>query len=158
MDIEVPPAYKAHVRKMLPTLQEGVQYTYRSPIDYNYNCLSWSLSVDNLVFEDAKGAFWPWKEIPDDTADGWARVLQLHGFEIASDPDFVSGYEKVAILETEEGDLHATRSDQFGVWKSKLGDMGPDIDHIDLISIEPMYGSVVRLLQRRRRDWEMEAE
>lgn len=154
MGIDISPDWKKRVKKLLPDLEEGVTFEFSSPVDYNYNCLSWALSCSTRVFENAKGAFWPWKHIPDDTLDGWAKLCEIHGFSLTDNADHEAGYEKIAILQDLEGGLHATRQDRDGKWKSKLGDMGPDIDHVGLDVLEVAYGKVVRVLKKRRPDWE----
>lgn len=156
MAIDISPEAKARVRRFLPELQEGVTFDYTSPVDYNYNCLSWALSCNTRPFENARGAFWPWENIPDDTADGWARVCMIHGFQECSDGQFEPGYEKVAIFQGTHSydDLHAARQDKNGRWKSKLGVQGPDIDHNNLSDLKSGYGDVVRYLKRRRPDWD----
>jgi hypothetical protein len=158
--IDIPLEYRARLRRLLPDLEEGISFEFTSPIDYNYNCLAWALSCNTRPFENARGAFWPWHNIPDDTAEGWAKVCSLLGFVPADDIEFENGYEKIAILEIAASDdpdeprLHAARQDKNGRWKSKLGDMGPDIDHDGLAVLEQGYGSVVRVLKRRREDWD----
>lgn len=125
-------------------------------VDPNYNCLSWALGCNTHPFENSKGARWYWPDVPDDTADGWAKVCEVHGFKLTDSTDFVHGYEKIAILQTVHDNevwLHATRQGPDGRWKSKLGDMGPDIDHVGLTGLEGNYGKVVRVLQRERPDW-----
>ena len=154
MAIDISPYWKERVSRLLPDLREGFSFEFTSPADPNYNCLSWALSHTFSPFENAKGAFWAWPNIPDDTAEGWAQVCQIHGFVRADSTAFVRGYEKIAILQDEEGDLHACRQDRTGWWKSKLGDIGPDIDHDGLDCLEPAYGKVVIVLCKRRPDWD----
>jgi hypothetical protein len=164
MDIDISPEWRELVQKCFPGLVEGVSFEFTSKVDYNYNCLSWALSIDYVPLENYKGAFWTWKDIPDNTADGWVKVCEIHGFTLIENADtaFVPGYEKIAIFEqsNEEGDedgdgrLHAARQDRNGKWKSKLGDMGPDIDHNELAPLESVYGKVVRVLQKRGLDWD----
>jgi hypothetical protein len=153
MVIDIPPRWKRLVGELLPELIEGVSFEFTSPVDHNYNCLAWALSCNSHVFENAKGAFWPWENVPDDTADEWAEVCKVHGFKPTNTTDFVAGYEKIAIMRDEDGDLHATRQDRDGKWKSKLGDLGPDIDHEGLSALRQAYGEVVRVLERQRPDW-----
>jgi len=126
---------------------------FTSEVDFNYNCLSWALGSNTLLFDKGKGAFWAWPDIPDDTADGWARVCEKHGFVRTQDYGFVVGFEKVAILQDADGELHACRSDRNGKWKSKLGVRGPDIDHDGLQCLEYSYGKVVVVLQKHRPEW-----
>ena len=156
--MDISPEWKRRVQKLFPDLQEGVSLEFTSPVDYNYNCLAWALGCNTKPFENAKGAFWPWRHVPDDTPEGWARICQYHGFEICENGDCVVGIEKVAILQDKEGNLHATRQDRNGKWKSKLGDMGPDIDHVGLGGLKNAYGEIVFFLERRRQDWELPAE
>ncbi len=146
-------------RKLLPVeFEEGVTFYFTSPVDPNYNCLSWALSSNTVFFDDAPGCVWPWKDIPADTPDGWAEFCQRHGFSLVEDnnTEFVSGIEKIAILENQDGELHATRLDRSGLWKSKMGGWGPDIDHVDLLTLRGCYGKVVRVLQKERPDWRVE--
>ena len=142
------------MRRFFPNLQEGVSLEFTSPVDYNYNCLAWALGCNAKPFEKAKGALWEWPDIPDDTADGWALVCEVHGFSRTETSEFRPGYEKIAILEDDEGQLHATRNDENGRWKSKLGDQGPDIDHVGLGALQGAYGDVAIVLERHRPDWE----
>jgi len=139
-------------------LQEGVSFEFTSPVDYNYNCLSWALGCNTKIFEKSKGATWEWPDIADDTADGWARLCEVHGYSRTDNVDFTPGVEKIAIFERRDGDdiwLHAARQDKSGKWKSKLGDMGPDIDHVGLSRLEHAYGEVVVILRRERSDWKV---
>jgi hypothetical protein len=140
--------------RAFPDLKEGVNFHFTSPIDVNYNCLSWALSCNTQLFDSARGGTWPWIDIPGDTAEGWALFCQRHGFSVVEDKNlsFVKGIEKIAIME-DDLYLHATRQDRNGIWKSKMGDQGPDIDHVDLDCIRKGYGEVVYVLQRERDDW-----
>lgn len=82
-------------------------------------------------------------------------MCEHHGFAVVPDGDlsFIRGTEKIAILKNDVGDLHATRQDSTGRWKSKLGAWGPDIDHNDLAGLEKSYGRVIIVLQKPRPDW-----
>lgn len=155
MATEISPAWKEQVRRFFPDLREGVSLEFTSPADPNYNCLAWAVGANFSPFENAKGAFWPWPQIPDDTADGWAQVCEIFGFTRIGPgaTDFVPGYEKIAIFEGEEGVSHACRQDRSGRWKSKLGVLGPDVDHDGLGGLEASYGHVAIVLQRPRPDW-----
>ncbi|MFZ0704532.1 MAG: hypothetical protein WAM71_02930 [Candidatus Korobacteraceae bacterium] len=153
MAIDIPERVRKYVRSQFPDLIEGVSLEYTSPVDFNYDCLAWALGSNQLPFWKEKGGFWPWPEIPDDTADGWAQFCVKHGFVQTQGSDFVVGFEKIVIMRNDENDLHAARSDRNGRWKSKLGCWGPDIDHDGLAGLEKAYGKVVKVLQRHRPDW-----
>jgi hypothetical protein len=147
--------HRSRMRTEFPDLIEGVSFDFVSPVDLNYNCLSWALSYENRYLDRGNGCYWPWDDASEETAEGWARVCEHHGFAIVphSDTTFIAGIEKIAILRNDAGDLHATRQDATGKWKSKLGAWGPDIDHVDLKGLEKSYGRVVIVLQKSRPDW-----
>jgi len=155
MDID--PSFD-HWRQLFPSifpdLKEGVTFHFTSPADPTYNCLSWALSCNTQNFDNAPGCSWEWKEIPSDTAEGWATFCERHGFArvLNTSTEFVPSIEKIAILE-KDGELHAARQDRTGMWKSKMGEIGPDIDHTELTSLRTVYGEVVHVLQRERPDW-----
>src|SRR5450755_1791623 len=132
MDISI--EWRKRVKRLFPDLREGVSLEFTSEVNFNYNCLAWAVSCDTAYFEIGKGCFWPWNNIPDDTAEGWAEVCRIHGFVSIpiENTDFIRGIEKIAILINQDGDLHAARQGRNGWWKSKLGGWGPDIDHMGL--------------------------
>ena len=146
--------HRGQMKQNFPDLVEGVSFEFTSPVDPNYNCLAWALSYDNRYFDRGNGCYWPWEDASEESAEGWARVCEHHGFTVVSDCDtsFARGTEKIAILKDESGDLHAARQSATGRWKSKLG-IGPDIDHSDLKSLKSSYGEVVIVLQKSRPDW-----
>lgn len=154
MDIDPLDRWRKQFQTVFPGLREGVNFDFTSPADPNYNCLSWALSCNTQFFDNLPGCSWSWKDIPPDTAEGWSLFCQRHGFTIVDDNsvDFVEGIEKIAIME-KDACLHAVRQDRNGMWKSKMGDLGPDIDHADLECIREGYGHVTHVLQRERPDW-----
>jgi hypothetical protein len=153
--IDIPDEWRQRIPKLFPQFVEGANFEFASPVDPNYNCLSWALSYNDKYLEDYKGAYWPWKGVPDDTVDGWATVCELHGFFVCDGEHFEPGFEKIAIFEDAEGVSHACRQDKNSLWKSKLGGWGPDIDHADLKILEDGYGTVGRILKRPRPDWNL---
>jgi len=152
MAIDIPERFRALLRRTCPQLIEHNNFEYSSEIDYNYDCLSWAVGLKRL-FQNVKYGVWPDKNIPDDTAAGWNQALQSLGFVPCQSSEFVPGFEKIVIFENDSGELHACRNDRLGIWKSKLGDLGPDIDHFDLECLEPTYGRIVHVLQKWRSDW-----
>src|SRR6266853_2932325 len=137
--------HRSLLKKNFPALKEGESFEFTSPVDLNYNCLSWALSSDTRYLDKGNGCYWIWEDAAPDTAEGWARVCEHHQFTLVADNDigFVKSIEKVAILRNAAGELHAARQSQQRKWKSKLGAWGPDIDHDDLVSLESSYGKVV---------------
>lgn len=159
MDIDSLDRWRKYFPSVFPDLKEGENFQFTSPADPNYNCLSWALSCNTQFFDNIPGCSWEWKDIPCDTADGWAAFCQRHGFTIVADKnvDFKSGIEKIVIME-KDSYLHAARQDRNGMWKSKMGDIGPDIDHADIESIRSGYGQIMHVLQRERPDWSVNSE
>jgi len=158
MDSNLAEYWRELLPEQFPDLKEGVNFTQTSPVDPNYNCLSWAVALNFSAFKNEIGCYWPWKHIPDDTVEGWEAVLSLFGFVRCESSENRPGYEKAAILEDENGDLHACRQGRTGKWKSKLGELGPDIDHDDLHCLKNPYGDVVRIMERQRPDWLAENE
>jgi hypothetical protein len=153
LPVNISDEVRAWVQEFFPDFVEGTSLEFTSPVDYNYNCLSWAFGCNTAPYWRDRGGFWPWNDVPDDTVDGWVRVCEIHGFVQTQDSGFVIGFEKIAILKDKDGDLHAARSDRDGRSKSKLGIYGPDIDHDGLVGLEMAYGKVVKVLQRHRPDW-----
>ena len=153
MAIDIPDHWKDQVRRIFPQLLEGANFEFTSEVDFNYNCFAWALSYSDKYFANAKGSHWPWKELSDSTVEGYVGVCELHGFAPSESDGFKPGYEKIAIFEDEEGISHACRTDRIGRWKSKLG-VGPDIDHDTLSDLGDTYGRVVKILEKRRADWD----
>lgn len=153
MAIDIPEQSRQRIARQFPKFVEHVNFEFTSEVDYNYNCLSWALSRNDRLFENVKWGYWPWKDIPDDTAHGWFLFLQKMGFAPCENASFEPGVERIAVLENEDREIHACRQIQSGVWKSKLGDMGPDIDHVDLECLKEAYGDVAYILAKRREDW-----
>ena len=153
MAIDIPDHWKDFVKDAFPRLVEGVNFDFSSEVDFNYNCFAWALSYPDKYFANSKGSYWPWKQFSDSTVEGFVGVCQLHGFGPSDNEDFKPGYEKIAIFEDEEGISHACRTDRIGRWKSKLG-VGPDIDHYTLSALKEGYGQIVKILEKRRPDWD----
>ncbi len=122
-DIEIPNEYRSLIEARFNELKEHVNFEYASEVDLNYNCLSWALSQKNVLFENEKWGTWPWRDIPDDTADGWARFLERLGYARCSTATFEPDVEKIAIYENSEKELHACRQASYGVWKSQNADV-----------------------------------
>jgi hypothetical protein len=155
MAIDIPPYWRPWIQQLFPELIEGTSFEFTSEVDFNYNCLSWALSINHSLLDDVHGGFWPWPEIYPETVDGGVEVCKIHGFTLNDnlDTSFVPGYEKIAIFEGDDESPHACRQDRYGMWKSKLGANGPDIDHTGLEGLVFAYGNVVRVLQKHRPDW-----
>jgi hypothetical protein len=152
MDFEIGAKWVEMIRGLFPKLNE-TNYRVTSQIDYNYNCFSWAMGCNDVIFDGhTKGCRWPWINIPDDNrVDTWVRIFGTMGYvDAGGDASFVAGWEKVAFFEDSTGATHAARQNESGWWMSKLGDIGPDIDHAELSALESGYGRVARVVQRKR--------
>lgn len=123
-----------------------------------YNCVSWAVGDIGTKWVSGavvKGYYWPPGVGDDDTADQWAEIFVLHGYELANNRNHEPGFEKVAIYADDEGASHVARQLPDGKWSSKLGNLS-DIEHATLETLERTgtYGQVVRILRRRRYDWD----
>ncbi len=151
-------AVKAHeeIEEDFPKLNQS-NYTITSCTDGHYNCLSWAVGDISNKWDSSlvgKGYYWLPGVGRDDTFDQWAEIFKRHGYEATSSAKHEKGFDKVAIYGDDEGAQHVARQLQDGSWTSKLGD-GPDIQHATPEILEgDYYGRVVRLLKRRRIDWD----
>lgn len=82
------------------------------------------------------------------TIAAFIQAYQTVGYEPCESSDFESGFEKIAIYATPDGEpTHAARQLPNGKWTSKLG-RWEDIEHeLDGLTSE-MYGSVKQILKR----------
>lgn len=143
------------IRDEFPTLSQA-DYTITSCATPKYNCVSWAVGdIDQKWVSGAcvRGYYWPPGVGDDDTPDQWADVFKLHGYEVTDNRDHEKGFEKVAIYADVEGASHVARQLQDGNWSSKLGNLS-DIEHAKLDVLQDTYGDVVRVLKRRRPDWD----
>lgn len=119
-----------------------------------YNCIAFGVHDTNQWWErlavPIRGYYWPPNIKRSDTVESWIQVFELHGFAVCGSIELETGFEKVAIYETDGEPTHVARQLEDGKWTSKLGE-DEDIEHSTLVALEgDFYGKVVKILKRPR--------
>jgi len=113
-----------------------------------YNCVAWisDITDENIDFsQDENGDL-----VNDLSAAPYVSYFEKSGFKKCSNADLETGFEKIALFETPNGNFeHVARQLENGHWTSKLGEY-EDIEHYDLQSLENTryYGHAVIFMQR----------
>lgn len=116
-----------------------------------YNCFAWAAGEDDRwcnPLESNNSYYWP-DGVPAEMAiAAFIQAYQTLGYEPCENADLESGFEKIAIYATADGEpTHAARQLPNGKWSSKLG-RWEDIEHeLDGLTSE-IYGSVKQILKR----------
>ncbi|MBD2547318.1 DUF7689 domain-containing protein [Planktothricoides raciborskii] len=116
-----------------------------------YNCFAWAAGEDDRWWnplESNNSYYWP-DGVPAEMAiAAFIQAYQTLGYEPCENADLESGFEKIAIYATPDGEpTHAARQLPNGKWTSKLG-RWEDIEHeLDGLTSE-IYGSVKQILKR----------
>lgn len=141
------------MRNHWPRLVNGHNYRTTSPVDGLYNCIAWSIGVQNRYI-------WP----DDDEQYGWPEGIQrvpeleafksffaMMEFEPCNSCCIETGFWKVAIYANGEEVTHAARQLPNGHWASKLGDL-VDIEHLNVSDVGGgIYGEHAFTLRRSTR-------
>lgn len=140
-----------NIETYFPALQ-STGYTVTSPQTTTYNCIAWSLGLNNRWFWPDKGGqyYWP-DEIPREAnVEAFALCFSKLGFEESDNPSLEKSYEKVALfVDNQSNPTHAARQLPNGMWTSKLGREN-DIEHNDLDGIcGDYYGKVFKIFKRK---------
>ena len=106
----------------------------------NYNCIAWSLGIDNKWYWPNQDAFWPINTM-EETVDAFRELYYFHNFEECDNSKHETGYLKIALfVNANDIPTHASRQLENGNWTSKLG-QDIDVEHtLDSIS-NGFYGN-----------------
>ena len=136
------------------------EYTIKSAIDSNYNCVAWALG-DKLRWWEPYGLiipapfppyYWP-PDFPQNLQpQTFVALFMSHGFEVTDDPTYEDDFDKLAIYVRDNKFQHVARQLPNGRWTSKIGGK-EDIEH-DLSDLESdgpySYGEVSICMKRRK--------
>lgn len=127
------------------------------PSDGHYNCIAWAADDLNHWWEPnsagvPRGAkhFWPTKDDKKLSPTNFEKAYKSIGYVRSGkrNPKPKEGVEFIAIFVGANGNVsHASKLLDDGRWSSKLG-QGPVVAH-ELNALGKLYGSVVRILERR---------
>jgi hypothetical protein len=126
-------------------------YRITSPATRTYNCFAWAAGEDDRWWnplEPNSPYYWPDGVPAELTIAAFIQAYQTLGYEPCESSEFESGFEKIAIYTTPDGEpTHVARQLPNGKWTSKLG-RWEDIEHeLEGLTSE-MYGSVKQVLKR----------
>jgi len=122
------------------------------PTDYipTYNCLAWSLGIDDDVLSSFDGHTWPGNAPRNDAFIMTVVIMyESRGFCLCTDGSLEGGYDKIALYVQGNKFTHVARQLENGKWTSKMG-ADVDIEHDapdDLAG--PCYGCVATFMKRQ---------
>jgi hypothetical protein len=125
-------------------------YQVTSKATEEYNCISWSVHVeDQVIWPDEDEQFsWPVNLPRSESVEVFTEFFVAAGYELCDDGELDAAYEKVALYVDDGLVVHAARQLPNGRWTSKLG-AECDICHNMLGGLEgPVYGQVSVYLRR----------
>ncbi len=135
-----------------PNLEQD-SYEITSPRDPTYNCIAYAAEDDSRWWESSEfpspGYYWPDGAEHGERPDALKSCFEAIGYEVCDDGEPESGYTKVALYASPDGDWsHAARQIEGGEWTSKLG-QNVDIRHRTPECVEgPVYGDTVMFMRR----------
>jgi hypothetical protein len=154
--------HDAFLEERFPKLRPGL-YRVKSPRDPKYNCFAFAANDIQHIWEYTGpgmlgGYFWP-DEVKGDGLEDFVRVYELLGFQVCETAELEPDFVKLALYVDRDSFVsHVARQTRQGMWKSKLGIRGKDIEHESLEMLEgdeqDEYGRVARVMKRRRYEWE----
>lgn len=135
-----------------------------SPVSEEYNCIAWAVEVDNKQYwpdsapdiASEPAVVWP-EGIPnEETIEAFVAFFQLFGYELCDGPGFEKGFLKIVIFVNHRDEpTHACRQvPNKGMWTSKMGWDGVDIELDDLSRIEgpAFYGTAKVYMKKTVQD------
>ena len=125
-------------------------HTVESPESEDYNCVAWAAGYDDRqVWPGDENCEWPHGLPTDETMGSFVAFFESMGYLLCDSPAFEQGCEKIAIYGDEYGPTHVSRQLPTGMWASKMGWDGVDIEHNSLHCIEgDRYGTAQVFLVR----------
>lgn len=140
---------RAAIINFFPGLANDKDFTITSPIDFNYNCLSWAANKKDTIW---------WPHIPAPAGVSWpiddfgtsletlTKVYEKIGYKACDSWEFEKNLKKIALYIIGDKFSHAARQLRSGLWTSKLGPQF-DITHGTPYTIEgEKYGKVATFM------------
>jgi hypothetical protein len=141
------------MREFFPKLANEGGWKEKSRATPRYNCVAFAGGDERHWWEPRRNGgryFWPQNVPQNDTLKAWIEVFTSVGYEVTTNREVESDFEKVAIyVDFNDETSHVAKSDGT-TWKSKLGKK-QDIEHYSAESLEGVeYGLVECVLKRRK--------
>jgi hypothetical protein len=137
------------MESFFPRLQTS-EYKVTSPATIAYNCIAWAAGdTEKWWWPDPFNQyFWPSGIPRNESIDAFVKAFELLGYSICKDPNYETGYEKVAIYAKIDGrPTHAARQIDSEKWTSKIG-QSQDIEHGINSLCGDIYGDPIVYMKR----------
>ena len=121
-----------------------------SPATAEYNCIAFAAGDQrDWWWPDPAGlSYWPSTAAREETVAAFQQAYASLGYELCSNANLETGFEKIAIYAIGGTPTHAARQRPDGRWVSKLGEL-EDIEHSSLgVLTGKLYGEVAAVLRR----------
>jgi hypothetical protein len=139
---------RASIQRGFPRLTTSFQVT--SAATPQYNCIAWAAGDLTRWWWPSLIYYWQSNVPRVETLDAFIAAFATLGYQLCSDGEIQSGFEKVAIYAENGVPKHMARQLRTGAWTSKLGPAW-DIGHLQPGEVGGRnYGYVVCFLSRRR--------
>ena len=123
------------LRGIFPNLSDNPD-KLTSPIDIDYNCVSWALDISDCWIEPygliipspSPPYYWPENIPQDNRTETYVKLFEHYGFEVTDDPSIEDNNEKIVIYSRDNEFQHVARQLPNGDWTSKIGKQ-EDIRH-----------------------------
>jgi hypothetical protein len=131
-----------------------------NPSNLTYNCLAWSLGINDDWFSSFDGRTWPGNAPQNDAFIMTIVIMyESRGFSLCgNDRSLEHGYDKIALYVKDDLFAHVARQSEDGKWTSKMGE-GELIEHDvpeNLVEgmfdgrIQGEYGQLWKFMKRER--------
>lgn len=153
-----PEHLKTQLIEQFPRLASDNHFKITSPIDPNYNCISWAMRYQDRWTSpteypyvlDGVTYWWPAGAKTGQHISCLVDAFIKEGFELCDDDLFDEEYLKIALYfnpKNHDNWTHAARQLRSGIWASKLGCLF-DIEHGTPYTIESnVYGKVYCIMR-----------
>ncbi len=134
-----------------PNLRNAAHRKTSEPLS-GENCIAHAVGARGEWWEPVLGRIWPLgAPYYNHKVESLVRVVERIGYVLCDSAKYEPNYEKLAIYGKGYEYTHVARQlGTDGTWTSKLGPED-DINHAALEALDgPEYGSVVKIMKRRR--------
>jgi hypothetical protein len=113
-----------------------------------YNCIAWAVGNTTDIWWPDRISYWPIRRFGV-SLEVFIAAFREVGFELCSDPNIETSFEKIALYTLNNRPTHAARIESDTLWTSKLG-------LLELIEHEPgavngaEYGTPTHIFRRRK--------
>lgn len=140
------------IESKFPRLNSAKNYEFRSPLDYDYNCIAFAAGDTQRWWWPVPfngGHYWPLGVPREPTVSAFVAAFESIGYELCSSGEPDDRYDIIVLYARENKPTHAARYEHStDMWLSKLG-IWLDIAHNRAEDIGgDIYGEPVQYMRR----------